>query len=110
MSKFEVGERVFVISTNEQVEILEFISEDREASAVCVRSLDGETYFCWVHDLVKIKRTTLGKVESYNKQSSTKLNEQDVLSLIDVALDTGDREWFDELVVMLNDARAVSVV
>ena len=39
-------------------------------------------------------RRSLGK---NNLNPAPKLNEQDILILVDLALDTGDKQWFDEL-------------
>ena len=39
-------------------------------------------------------RRSLGKA---NFNPAPKLNKQDILTLIDIAIDTGDKEWFNEL-------------
>lgn len=40
----------------------------------------------------------IGKVKRYN----TQLNKNDITALIDIALDTNDRMWFNELVAKLH--------
>lgn len=41
-----------------------------------------------------LSKKSLGKV---NFNPEPKLSKQDILTLIDIALDTGDKEWFNEL-------------
>lgn len=44
-----------------------------------------------------LDKVDLNPAPKLNLNPAPKLNKQDVLSLVDIGLDTGDKEWFNEL-------------
>lgn len=97
LSIVSVGGDTFVVDTNEMLVIL--TTTER---CVNVKSLTRGQITAMVDkgfvELVQRREVVPGRLlGKMNFNSNPKLIKQDVLALIDVAIDTGDEEWFNEL-------------
>lgn len=98
------GEQMY-ISTEDRFVVIDAIGRNVALKYMALGRLDrfahglefvlGKNFIEVVDDKKKPEpRRSLDKV---NLNPKPKLNKQDILALIDLALDTGDKEWFNEL-------------
>ena len=97
LSIVSVDGNTFVVDTNEMLVIL--TTTER---CVNVKSLTRGQITVTVDkgfvELVQRRETVPGRLlGKMNFNPVLKLSKQDILALIDLALDTGDEEWFNEL-------------